>query len=141
MKSLISLVIYFQIFQRLKFTLNCNRGRLLKFVCATLFCSWIHHVNHNYNKILESDWFLARPIFYQIGARAAKVSNNEVSNNKVSNNKVSNNKVRVLRMRALLIWFLVVSFKNGFFAFISDDKSLVGFALSNFFLEFCYTYD
>ena len=84
--------------------------------------------NHNYNKILESDWFLARPIFYQIGARAAKVSNN-----KVSNNKVSNNKVRVLRMRALFIWFLVVSFKNGFFAFISDDKSLVGFALSNFF--------
>ena len=97
--------------------------------------------NHNYNKFLESDWFLARPIFYQIGARAAKVSNNKVSNNKVSNNKVSNNKVRVVRMRALLIWFLVVSFKNGFFAFISDDKSLVGFALSNFFLEFCYTYD
>ena len=92
--------------------------------------------NHNYNKILESDWFLARPIFYQIGARAAKVSNN-----KVSNNKVSNNKVRVVRMRALFIWFLVVSFKNGFFAFISDDKSLVGFALSNFFLEFCYSYD
>ena len=98
-------------------------------------------INHNYNKILESDWFLARPIFYQIGARAAKVSNNKVSNNKVSNNKVSNNKVRVVRMRALFIWFLVVSFKNGFFAFISDDKSLVGFALSNFFLEFCYSYD
>ena len=39
--------------------------------------------NHNYNKILESDWFLARPIFYQIGARAAKESNNKVSNNKV----------------------------------------------------------
>ena len=73
----------------------------------------------------------------------AKVSNNKVFNNKVSNNKVFNNKVRVLRMRnvALFIWFLVVSFKNGFFAFISDDKSLVGFALSNFFLEFCYTYD
>ena len=53
--------------------------------------------NQNYNKILESDWFLARPIFYQI------------SNNKVSNNKVSNNKVRVLRMRALYIWFLVVT--------------------------------
>ena len=88
-------------------------------------------INHNYNKILDSDWFLARPIFYQIGARAAKVSNN----------KVSNNKVRVLRMRVLFIWFLVVSFKNGFFAFISDDKSLVGFTLSNFFLEFCYTYD
>ena len=61
-------------------------------------------INHNYNKILESDWFLARPIFDQIGARAA-----EVSNNKVSNNKVSNNKVRVLRMRALFIWFLVVT--------------------------------
>ena len=56
---------------------------------------------------------LASPIFYQIGARAAKVSNN-----KVSNNKVSNNKVRVLRMRALFIWFLVVSFKNGFFALV-----------------------
>ena len=56
-------------------------------------------LNHNYNKILESDWFLARPIFYQIGARAAKVSNN----------KVSNNKVRVLRMRALFIWFFVVT--------------------------------
>ena len=55
--------------------------------------------NHNYNKILDSDWLLARPIFYQIGARAAKVSNN----------KVSNNKVRVLRMRALLTWFLVVT--------------------------------
>ena len=80
--------------------------------------------NHNYNKILESDWFLARPIFYQIGARAAKVSknkvsnnkvsnnkvsNNKVSNNKVSNNKVSNNKVRVLRMHALFIWFFVVT--------------------------------
>ena len=58
--------------------------------------------NHNYNKILESDWFLARPIFYQIGARAAKVTNN-----KVSNYKVSSNKVRVLRMRALFILFLV----------------------------------
>ena len=69
--------------------------------------------NHNYNKILESDWFLARPIFYQIGARAAKVSNN-----KVSNNKVSNNKVCMLRMRALFIWFLVVTFKNGFFALV-----------------------
>ena len=69
----------------------------------------INCVNHNYNKILESDWFLARPIFYQIGARAAKVSNNKVSNNKVSNNKVSNNKVRVLHMRALFIWFLVVT--------------------------------
>ena len=67
------------------------------------------YYNHNYNKILESDWFLARPIFYQIGARAAKVSNNKVSNNKVSNNKVSNNKVRMLRMRALFIWFLVVT--------------------------------
>ena len=65
--------------------------------------------NHNYNKILDSDWLLARPIFYQIGARAAKVSNNKVSNNKVSNNKVSNNKVRVLRMRALFTWFLVVT--------------------------------
>ena len=53
----------------------------------------------NYNKILESDWFLARPIFYQIGARAAKVSNN----------KVSNNKIRVLRMCALFIWFFVVT--------------------------------
>ena len=30
-----------------------------------------NNINHNYNKILESDWFLARPIFYQIGARAA----------------------------------------------------------------------
>ena len=55
--------------------------------------------NHNYNKILESDWCLAHPIFYQIGARAAKVSNN----------KVSNNKIRVLRMRALFIWFFVVT--------------------------------
>ena len=64
----------------------------------------LNSFNHNYNKILESDWFLARPIFYQIGARAAKVSNN-----KVSNNKVSNNKVRVLHMRALFIWFLVVT--------------------------------
>ena len=35
--------------------------------------------NHGYNKILESDWFLARPIFYQIGARSAKVSNNKVN--------------------------------------------------------------
>ena len=94
----------------------------------------VNCVNHNYNKILESDWFLARPIFYQIGARAAKVSNNKVSNNKVSNNKVSNNKVSnnkvsnnkvsnnkvsnnkvsnnkvcVLHMRALFIWFLVVT--------------------------------
>ena len=66
-------------------------------------------LNHNYNKILDSDWLLARPIFYQIGARAAKVSNNKVSNNKVSNNKVSNNKVCVLRMRALFTWFLVVT--------------------------------
>lgn len=47
------------------------------------------YLNHNYNKILDSDWLLARPIFYQIGARAAKVSNNKVSNNKVFNNKVS----------------------------------------------------
>jgi hypothetical protein len=62
------------------------------------------YLNHNYNKILDSDWLLARPIFYQIGAHAAKVSNN-----KVSNNKVSNNKVRVLRMRALFTWFLVVT--------------------------------
>ena len=68
-----------------------------------------NHPNHNYNKILDSDWLLARPIFYQIGARAAKVSNNKVSNNKVSNNKVSNNKARVLRMRALFTWFLVVT--------------------------------
>ena len=30
-----------------------------------------YSINHNYNKILESDWFLARPIFYQIGARTA----------------------------------------------------------------------
>ena len=67
-------------------------------------CFLCNIINHNYNKILESDWFLARPIFYQIGARAAKVSNN-----KVSNNKVSNNKVRVLRMRALFIWFFVVT--------------------------------
>ena len=59
----------------------------------------VNKTKANYNKILESDWFLARPIFYQIGARAAKVSNN----------KVSNNKVRVLRMRALFIWFLVVT--------------------------------
>ena len=59
----------------------------------------INILDHNYNKILESDWFLARPIFYQIGARAAKVSNN----------KLSNNKVRVLRMRALFIRFLVVT--------------------------------
>ena len=58
-----------------------------------------NNINHNYNKILESDWFLARPIFYQIGARVAKVSNN----------KVSNNKVHVLHMRALFIWFLVVT--------------------------------
>ena len=28
-------------------------------------------LNHNYNKILDSDWLLAHPIFYQIGARAA----------------------------------------------------------------------
>ena len=62
------------------------------------------YLNHNYNKILDSDWLLARPIFYQIGAHAAKVSNN-----KVSNNKVSNNEVRVLRMRALFTWFLVVT--------------------------------
>ena len=34
--------------------------------------------NHNYNIILESDWFLARPIFYQNGACAAKVSNSSV---------------------------------------------------------------
>ena len=83
--------------------------------------------------------------FHQIGARAAKVSNN-----KVSNNKVSNNKVRVLHMRALFIWFLVVPKYSLIFlkpsasrmAFcLSDDKSLVGFALSKFFLEFCYTYD
>jgi len=67
------------------------------------------YLNHNYNKILDSDWLLARPIFYQIGACVAKVSNNKVSNNKVSNNKVSNNKVRVLRMRALFTWFLVVT--------------------------------
>ena len=107
-------------------------------------------INHNYNKILESDWFLARPIFYQIGARAAKVSNNKVSNNKVSNNKMSNNKVRVLRMRAFFIWFLVVTkysliflkpSASGMAFCLSDDKSLVGFALSKFFLEFCYTYD
>ena len=57
------------------------------------------------NKTSSSgDENVARPIFYQIGTRAAKVSNN-----KVSNNKVSNNKVRMLRMRALFIWFLVVT--------------------------------
>ena len=45
--------------------------------------------HHNYNKILESDWFLARSIFRWIGARAAKVSKNELFHNKLSNNKVS----------------------------------------------------
>ena len=76
----------------------------------------------------------------QIGARAAKVSNK----------KVSNNKVRLLRMRTLFIWFLVVTKYSLIFLnpsdlkmpfCLSDDKSLVGFALSIFFLEFCYTYD
>ena len=77
-------------------------------------------INHNYNKILESDWFLARPIFYQIGARAAKVSNN-----KVSNNKVSNNKVRVLHMLALFIWFLVVT--KYFLIFLKPSASRMAF--------------
>ena len=92
-------------------------------------------LNHNYNKILESDWFLARPIFYQIGARAAKVSNN----------KGSNNKVRVLRMRAIFIWFLVkyslifLKPSASRMAFCLSDKSLVGYTLSKFFLECCYT--
>ena len=105
----------------------------------------IFSINHNYNKILESDWFLARPIFYQIGARAAKVSNNKVSNNKVSNNKVSNNKVsnnkvsnnkvsnnkvsnnkvRVLHMRALFIWFLVVT--KYFLIFLKPSASRMAF--------------
>ena len=73
------------------------------------------------------------------------MSNNKVSNNKVSNNKVSNNKVRVLRMRALFIWFFVVTKYSLIFlkpsasrmAFcLSDDKSLVGFALPIFFSNF-----
>ena len=96
---------------------SCERSIRLPLTSIALVLSLlegINNSNHNYNKILESDWFLARPIFYQIGARAAKVSNNKVSNNKVSNNKVSNNKVsnnkvRVLRMRALFIWFFVVT--------------------------------
>ena len=50
-----------------------NNKVSISYVWAT-----IHH-NHNYNKILESDWFLACPIFYQIEACAAKVSNNKVS--------------------------------------------------------------
>ena len=87
------------------FSVEKDSGKVLIII---IYCFYYNY-NHNYNKILESDWFLARPIFYQIGARAAKVSNNKVSNNKVSNNKVSNNKVRVLRMRALFIWFLVVT--------------------------------
>ena len=81
---------------------NCN-GRYSFPVCycyvlrSFFSCAQNNMINHNYNKILESDWFFARPIFYQIGARAAEVSNN----------KVSNNKVRVLRMRAVFIWFFV----------------------------------
>ena len=54
-----------------------------------------YSVNHNYNKIFESDWFLARPIFDQIGARVAKVSND----------KVPNHKVRVLHMRMRALYF------------------------------------
>ena len=41
---------------------------------ARLFC-----INHNYNKILESNWFLACSIFSWIGAHEAKVSNNKLS--------------------------------------------------------------
>ena len=59
------------------------------------------HIYHNYNKILESDRFLARSIFRWIRARAA-----EVSANKLSNNKVSNDKVCVMRMRGLLFFAL-----------------------------------
>ena len=69
-------------------------------------------------------------MFYQIGARAAKVSNNKVPNNNVSDNKVSNNKVRVLRMRALFIWFLVVTKYSLIFLKLSALLCLIFF--SNF---------
>ena len=73
--------------------------------------------NHTYNKILESDWFLARPIFYQIGARAAKVSNN---------------KVCVLHMHILFLWFLITT-ENSFI--------VKRFRFAEVFLECCYSYD
>ena len=76
---------------------------------------------------------ITRPIFYQIGARAAKVSNSKVSNNKVfnnkvSNNKVSNNKVSVLRMRALFIWLLAVTKYS--LIFVKPSASRTAFCLS-----------
>ena len=36
------------------------------------------YINRNFNIILENGWFLARHICTNIGARAAKVSNNKV---------------------------------------------------------------
>ena len=42
----------------------------------SLGLSWsIFIVNHNYNKIFESHWFLTQPFFNQIGVRTAEVLN------------------------------------------------------------------
>ena len=54
--------------------------------------------NHNYNKILKSDWFLARSVW----AQAAEVSNNKLSNDMVSKHQNS----RAVHLTGFLLHYI-----------------------------------